>query len=49
MIHPSFLIAATIAGIIRSIQQSGLASIPPLSPLSAIRVVTRDTGSVVQR
>jgi len=42
-------IAATIAGIIRKIQSDGLQSIPAISPLSAIRVVTRDGVTVVNR
>ncbi len=42
-------IAATIAGIIRKIQLDGLKTVRPISPLSAIRVVTRDSENVVQR
>ena len=42
-------IAATIVGIIRKIQSDGLKSVRPVSPLSAIRVVTRDSENVVQR
>lgn len=42
-------IAATIARIIRKIHSDGLQSIPPISPLSAVRVVTRDDTKVVKR
>jgi ABC-type uncharacterized transport system substrate-binding protein len=42
-------IAATIAGIIRKIQSEGLKNVPSVSPLSAIRVVTRDSAKVVKR
>ncbi len=42
-------IAATIAGIIREIYANGLQSVPAISPLSAIRVVTRDDAKVVSR
>ena len=42
-------IAATIARIIRQVHAEGLDSIPPVSPLSAIRVVTRDDVKVVNR
>jgi len=42
-------IAATIAGIIRKIQSDGLQSVRPVTPLSAIRVVTRDSEKVVKR
>jgi len=42
-------IAATIAGIIRKIQTEGLQNVRPVSPLSAIRVVTRDSANVVKR
>lgn len=35
-------IAATIAGIVRRIQSGGLEDLPPLTPLSAIRVATND-------
>lgn len=42
-------IAATIVGIIRKIQSDGLKNVRPVSPLSAIRVVTRDNENVVQR
>ena len=42
-------IAATIAGIIRKIQSDGLQSVRPVTPLSAIRVVTRDSDQVVNR
>jgi ABC-type uncharacterized transport system substrate-binding protein len=42
-------IAATIAGIIRKLQSEGLASIPSITPLSAIRVVTQDAERVVKR
>lgn len=42
-------IAATITGIIRKIQLDGLKSVRPVSPLSAIRVMTRDGENVVQR
>jgi 2-phospho-L-lactate guanylyltransferase (CobY/MobA/RfbA family) len=42
-------IAATIAGIIRKIQSDGLQSVRPVTPLSAIRVVTRDSDQVVRQ
>jgi ABC-type uncharacterized transport system substrate-binding protein len=42
-------IAATIAKIIRKIQTDGLQSVPAISPLSAIDVVTRDTVKVANR
>ncbi len=42
-------IAATIARIVRQIHADGLQSIPPMSPLSAVRVVTRDDAKVVNR
>jgi ABC-type uncharacterized transport system substrate-binding protein len=42
-------IAATIARIIRKIQVDGLESIPAISPLSAVRVLTRDSVEVVSR
>jgi len=42
-------IAATIAGVIRKIQSEGLKNVPAISPLSAIRVVTRDGVGVVKR
>ena len=42
-------IAATIAGILRKIQSDGLKNVRPVSPLSAIRVVTRDSENVVKR
>lgn len=42
-------IAATIAGIIRKIHADGLQSVPPMSPLSVVRVVTRDDAKVVNR
>jgi len=42
-------IAETIARIIRKIQIDGLESVPPISPLSAVRVVTRDSVEVVRR
>ncbi len=42
-------IAATIAVIIRKIQSDGLASIPTITPLSAIRVVTQDAERVAKR
>ena len=42
-------IAATIARIIRQIHADGLQSIPPMSPLSAVRVVTADDAKVVKR
>ena len=42
-------IAATIARMIRKIHSDGLQSIPPISPLSAVRVVTRDDTKVVNR
>jgi len=42
-------IAATIAKIIRKIQSDGLQSVPAISPLSAVSVVTRDGVKVVSR
>ena len=42
-------IAATIAKIIRKIQTDGLQSVPAISPLSAITVVTRDDAKVANR
>lgn len=42
-------IADTIARIIRKIHIEGLQSIPAVSPLSAVRVVTRDSVEVVSR
>jgi ABC-type uncharacterized transport system substrate-binding protein len=42
-------IAATIAKVIRKIHSDGLRSVPAISPLSAIRVVTRDGVKVVSR
>lgn len=42
-------IASTIAKIVRQIHADGLQSIPPISPLSAVRVVTRDDEKVVSR
>ena len=42
-------IAATIAKIIRKIQSDGLLSVPAISPLSTINVVTRDDARVVRR
>jgi len=42
-------IAATIAGIIRKIQSDGLQSVRPVTPLSAIRAVTRDSGKLAKR
>lgn len=42
-------IAATIARIVRQIHESGLQAVPPISPLSAIRIVTRDDVKVVNR
>jgi len=42
-------IAATIARIIRKIQADGLESVPAISPLSAVRVLTRDSVEVVSR
>ncbi len=42
-------IADTIARIIRKINAEGLRSIPPITPLSAVRVVTRDKVEVVSR
>jgi ABC-type uncharacterized transport system substrate-binding protein len=42
-------IAATIAKVIRKIQSDGLQSVPAISPLSAISVVTRDGIKVVSR
>lgn len=42
-------IAATIARIIRRIHSDGVQNVPAISPLTAIRVVTRDSVSVVRR
>ena len=42
-------IAATISGIIRKIQIDGLKEVPTVTPLSAIRVVTGESESVVKR
>ena len=42
-------IAATIAKVIRKIQADGLQSVPAISPLSAISVVTRDDAKVANR
>jgi ABC-type uncharacterized transport system substrate-binding protein len=42
-------IAATIAKVIRKIQSDGLRSVPAISPLSAISIVTRDGVKVVSR
>jgi len=42
-------IAATIVAILRKIQSDGLKNVRPVSPLSAIRVVTRDSENVVKR
>ena len=42
-------IADTIARVIRTIQSAGLASVPDISPLSAVRVVTGDKLEVVSR
>lgn len=42
-------IAETIAGIIRRIRIEGLQNVPDISPLSAIRVVTRGSVEVVSR
>jgi ABC-type uncharacterized transport system substrate-binding protein len=42
-------IAATIAKVIRQIQAGNLDQVPPISPLSAIRVRTNDTIQVVDR
>jgi ABC-type uncharacterized transport system substrate-binding protein len=42
-------IAATIAKVIRQIQAGDLEQVPPISPLSAIRVRTNDTIQVVDR
>ncbi len=42
-------IAATIVKIIRKIQSGGLQAVPDISPLSAIRVVTRDRSKVANR
>ena len=42
-------IAATIANIIRKIQSDGLRSVPAISPLSAISVITRDGVKVANR
>jgi ABC-type uncharacterized transport system substrate-binding protein len=42
-------IAATIAKVIRKIQADGLQSVPAISPLSALSVVTRDGVKVANR
>ncbi|NQV86445.1 MAG: hypothetical protein HQ492_05145, partial [Woeseiaceae bacterium] len=42
-------IAETIAGIIRRIRIDGLQNVPGISPLSAVRVVTRGSIEVVSR
>jgi len=42
-------IAATIAKIIRQIHDDGLRSVPLISPLSAVRVVTSGGGKVANR
>ena len=42
-------IAATIASVIRKIHSDGLQSVPVISPLTAVRVVTRDNVEVVSR
>ncbi len=42
-------IAATIARVIRKIQTDGLQSVPAISPLSAINVVTREDVKVANR
>ena len=42
-------IAATIAKIIRQIHAGGLSSVPAISPLSAVRVVTRTSAKVANR
>jgi len=42
-------IAATIAKIIRQIHEGGLRSVPAISPLSAVRVVTRGGAKVANR
>jgi len=42
-------IAATIAKIIRQIHDDGLRSVPAISPLSAVRVVTRGGSKVANR
>lgn len=42
-------IAATIAGVIRKIYSDGLRNVPAITPLSTIRVVTRDGVKVVNR
>jgi len=42
-------VAATIARVVRQIYADGLQSVPAISPLSAIRVVTRDGSQVVSR
>jgi ABC-type uncharacterized transport system substrate-binding protein len=42
-------IAATIAGILRKIQSKGLKSVPSVTPLSAIRVVTQGNERAVKR
>jgi len=42
-------IAATIIRVLREIQVSGLAQVPPITQLSEIRVATLDTPQVVER
>jgi len=42
-------IAATIARVIRNIHTNGLQNVPAITPLTAVRVVTRDSVSVVSR
>lgn len=42
-------IAATIVDLLRKIQSGRLDSIPPMSPLSAIRVTSRDAPQVAER
>ena len=42
-------IAETIAKIVRQIHEKGLADIPPISPLSALRVVSAGANRVVKR
>ena len=42
-------IAETIAKVIRQIHDKGLHSIPPISPLSALRVITAGDTRVVNR
>jgi ABC-type uncharacterized transport system substrate-binding protein len=42
-------IAATIAKVIRQIEAGDISKVPPISPLSEIRVTTNDTFQVVER